>query len=207
MRQDVLDRARDDPRGAPARILDAAEEVFAERGFAGASTREIARRARVPLGAVHYYWGSKKGLRDAVFARLAERFRDTLGKNLVSGNTLGEVLDRLTDAFFDLLIAHRNAIRLLVRDILEPPDPQIERMFQELAAFGLGAFREVEAGRDRDDRVAIFVLAGAFLTALANESGQHMFLGGSVFKSRAVRERVRSELKRAARSALGVATE
>jgi len=206
MRQDVLDRARDDPRGAPARILDSAEEVFAERGFAGASTREIARRARVPLGAVHYYWGSKKGLRDAVFARLAERFRDTLGQNLVSGNTPGEILDRLTDAFFDFLIANRNATRLLVRSILEPPDPQIERMFQELAAFGLGAFREVEAGRDRDDGVAVFVLAGAFLTALANESGQQMFLGGSLFKSRAVRERVRGELKRVGRSAFGVAT-
>ena len=205
MRQDVLDRARDDPLGAPARILDAAEEVFAERGFTGASTREMARRARVPLGAVHYYWGSKKGLRDAVFARLADRFRDTLGPNLVSGNTPGEILDHLTDAFFDLLIANRNAARLLVRSILEPPDPQLDRLFQALAAFGLGAFREVEAGRDRDDAVAVFVLAGAFLVAVANESGQSMFLEGSVFKSRAVRERVCSELKRVVRSAFGVA--
>jgi AcrR family transcriptional regulator len=206
MRHDVLDRARDDPRGSPARILDAAEDVFAERGFAAASTREIARRARVPLGAVHYYWGSKKGLRDAVSARLVDRFRDTLTQNLVPGNTPGEILDNLTDAFFDLLIANRNATRLLVRDILERPDPHLGGMFQALSGFGLGAFRELDVGRGHDDPVAVFVVAGAFLTAVANESGQQMFLDGNVFKSRAVRERVRGELKRLARSAFGVTT-
>jgi len=40
MRQEVLDKARDDPHGTPARLLDAAEEVFAEGGYAGAATRE-----------------------------------------------------------------------------------------------------------------------------------------------------------------------
>ena len=64
MRQDVLAKALDDPAGTPARILDAAEQVFAERGYAGTSTREIARRAGVPFGALHYYWGSKKLLWD-----------------------------------------------------------------------------------------------------------------------------------------------
>lgn len=205
MRQDILDRARDEPRGTPARILDAAEEVFAERGFASAPTREIAKRARVPLGAVHYYWGSKKGLREAVFARLGDYFRDTLTERLVPGNTASQIIDNLTDAFFDLLTTNRNATRLLVREMLEPADPSVEAMFRAVAGFGLNAFREIDGGERRDDPAAVFIVAGAFLTAVANESGQQIFLNGSVFKSQAVRERVRGELKRLARSAFRVA--
>src|SRR5207249_1039654 len=99
MRQEVLDKARDDPYGTPARLLDAAEQVFAEGGYAGAATREIARRAGVPFGALHYHWGSKRQLWEAVFKRLGERTRDTLMRNLVPGRTPGETLDNLTDAF------------------------------------------------------------------------------------------------------------
>jgi AcrR family transcriptional regulator len=48
------------------RILEAAEHAFAERGFAGASLRQIVRDARVNLATVYYYFGSKNGLMEAV---------------------------------------------------------------------------------------------------------------------------------------------
>jgi TetR/AcrR family transcriptional regulator len=41
------------------RILDGALAAFAEKGFDGATMRDIARRARVPLGLLQYYFGSK----------------------------------------------------------------------------------------------------------------------------------------------------
>jgi AcrR family transcriptional regulator len=41
------------------RILRAALEAFAERGFEGATTREIAARAGVPLGLLQYHFGGK----------------------------------------------------------------------------------------------------------------------------------------------------
>ena len=84
MRQEVLDKARDDPHGTPARLLDAAEEVFAEGGYAGAATREIARRAGVPFGALHYHWGSKRQLWEAVFKRLGERTQTAPAEVLIS---------------------------------------------------------------------------------------------------------------------------
>jgi AcrR family transcriptional regulator len=51
------------------RLLDAAEAMFAEHGFAETSLRAITTRARANLAAVHYHFGSKDELLRAVFAR------------------------------------------------------------------------------------------------------------------------------------------
>lgn len=55
-----------------ARILDAAERVFAERGFDGATIRDIAAAAGVPAGLVHHHGGSKEELFQRTVARRAE---------------------------------------------------------------------------------------------------------------------------------------
>jgi len=51
------------------KILDAAEILFAEKGFSTTSVREITRKAGVNLAALNYYFGSKAGLIEAVFKR------------------------------------------------------------------------------------------------------------------------------------------
>ena len=55
-------------------ILDTAEALFAERGFAETSLRMITGKAGVNLAAVNYHFGSKKGLIQAVFARYLDPF-------------------------------------------------------------------------------------------------------------------------------------
>jgi len=54
------------------RILDAAEELFADHGFAATSLRGITSEAEVNLAAVHYHFGSKEELIRAVFQRRLE---------------------------------------------------------------------------------------------------------------------------------------
>ena len=56
------------------RILDTAEHLFADRGFAETSLRTITSRAGVNLAAVNYHFGSKKALIQAVFERFLTPF-------------------------------------------------------------------------------------------------------------------------------------
>jgi TetR/AcrR family transcriptional regulator len=61
-----------------AKILKAAEAVFARKGFSGASTAEIARKAKVPKPNLHYYFRTKRLLYAAVLDRILEIWLDAL---------------------------------------------------------------------------------------------------------------------------------
>ena len=54
------------------RILDSAEALFARHGVYGVTMREIAEHANVDTALLHYYFESKRGVFDAVFARRAD---------------------------------------------------------------------------------------------------------------------------------------
>lgn len=53
---------RRDPEDTKERLLDAAERLFAERGFEGASLRAVTRAAGTSVSAAHYHFGSKEAL-------------------------------------------------------------------------------------------------------------------------------------------------
>ena len=53
-------------------LLDAAEQLFAQRGFYGVSVRDITGAANVDVALASYHFGNKQGLLEAVFMRRAE---------------------------------------------------------------------------------------------------------------------------------------
>ncbi|MGN5517673.1 TetR family transcriptional regulator [Halopseudomonas sp. Lyrl_26] len=84
------------------RILDAAEQLFAEKGFAETSLRLITSKAGVNLAAVNYHFGSKKSLIQAVFTRFLNPFVTSLEQELdrqqqagVTDPTLEQLLEML----------------------------------------------------------------------------------------------------------------
>jgi TetR/AcrR family transcriptional regulator len=86
-----------------ARILAAAEQVFAETGFSGATTAMIATRARLPKANVHYYFGTKERLYRTVLERILEAW-------LASGEGIRPEADPAT-AFADYIAAKVEASR------------------------------------------------------------------------------------------------
>lgn len=61
--------ALNNPTSTKERILAAAEALFAQRGFDGASLRQLTASAGVNLAAVNYHFGSKEKLVEQVFKR------------------------------------------------------------------------------------------------------------------------------------------
>ena len=55
---------------ARERLLEAAGRLFAERGYASVSTREVAKSAHVNLSAINYHFGSKRALYRSVIETL-----------------------------------------------------------------------------------------------------------------------------------------
>src|SRR5699024_5802879 len=73
------------------RILDAAEVLFAQKGFAETSLRAITSKAGVNLAAVNYHFGSKEALIQAVFERYLTPFCQALEVRLDALEEEGDV--------------------------------------------------------------------------------------------------------------------
>jgi TetR/AcrR family transcriptional regulator len=69
-------------RQSRTRILDVAITIFAQRGYSGASTREIADAAEVNQGLVTYYFGSKQALWRAAIDHALAEYRNTFADRM-----------------------------------------------------------------------------------------------------------------------------
>lgn len=92
------------------RILDAAEQLFAEKGFAETSLRLITSKAGVNLAAVNYHFGSKKALIQAVFSRFLGPFCQSLERELDRRQGKPEQVTCLEE-LLELLVAQALAVK------------------------------------------------------------------------------------------------
>ncbi len=90
-----LSRKRRQTRG---RLLDAALDAFAERGFHAASVEEVCERAGFSRGAFYSNFGSKEELFAALYDRQTTRILSTLTDVDQTGATLDEVMAALVSA-------------------------------------------------------------------------------------------------------------
>jgi AcrR family transcriptional regulator len=105
-------------------ILDAALTVFAERGYSGASTEEVARRAGISQPYVFRLFGTKKDLFLAVNARC---FRQTLEmfQRAAEGARGEEALRAIGGAYGELLVNDRTYLRSQMAAYAACEDPDI----------------------------------------------------------------------------------
>ena len=104
------------------RILDAAEQLFAEKGFAETSLRLITSKAGVNLAAVNYHFGSKKSLIQAVFSRFLSPFCVNLERELdfhessgASAPSLEELLQLVVEQMIIIKPRNGNDLSMFMR--------------------------------------------------------------------------------------------
>lgn len=104
------------------RVLQAAEEEFLAKGYAGAKTVEIARKAGVTHAMLHYYYRTKEQLFYKVYeskvAALAQSLIDALN---VPGQSFEERLRLGIGRHFDFLAANPSLPRFFVIEVASNP--------------------------------------------------------------------------------------
>lgn len=100
-------------------ILRAAEEVFAERGFAAATTRQIAARARVNKGLIFYYFRDKQNLFATVIDNLFAYFRSRIRQFLREGGDELSVLRQAVEFAVDFTAEHVSLLFIVQREIVD----------------------------------------------------------------------------------------
>lgn len=91
-------------------ILDAAISVFAEKGYAGASTHEIAKRAGVAEGNIFARFGSKRGLLNAVIKPIINQIFPNAMAEMIQ-NQLNLPFPSLADFCWELVTGRLHLLR------------------------------------------------------------------------------------------------
>lgn len=181
-------------------ILDAAERIFGEHGFGGASMREIAQLAGVAQALLHYHFRNKEALYQAVFARRATTIRDRRRQRLealFSGDRAVEVEDVLHILFMsleELLDEPRGRLRYYVQMLAQvtvSPDERSSRIMKEFydpsAEHFIAAFRRVLPDLSQERGVWAYLFAIGARMQAHTPSGRAARLGAASEPSTAYR--------------------
>jgi TetR/AcrR family transcriptional regulator len=103
-------------------VLDAAEGLFAERGFAGTSMRDISRSCGVSQPLIHHHFGTKEDLYLAVRRRVSENYAARFPDVALTTDRPVDVRAEL-ERFFEFLSNHGALLRLLAWAHLEGNNP------------------------------------------------------------------------------------
>jgi AcrR family transcriptional regulator len=101
------------------RILDAAIQLFSERGYAATGVQEIARRAGIEKAALYWHFGSKESLLAAVLDRTDAEFIERTLKRVARGVTPDERLDLFVNGLLRLVSERGHMVRLMLSIAIE----------------------------------------------------------------------------------------
>ncbi len=100
-------------------IIEAAIDLFAQKGFEGTSIRDLAAKADVNVAMVNYYFGSKDKLFEALVEMKAGSARGILEELLKDkAMTSIEKIDRIIDSYIERLFHNRKFHRVLHQELI-----------------------------------------------------------------------------------------
>lgn len=169
----LFPRTRSDGEASRQRLLRAGLRLFAEKGFARTSIREIAAAAQANVGAISYYFGDKQGLYRAAFTEPVGSAKDDIPLFSDPAMSLRQALAGLFTGFVAPLKQCedvRLCTRLHMREMVEPTGLWTEeintgiRPYQQALVDLLCRHLALPAEDDAVHRLAFSIVAqGVFL--------------------------------------------
>jgi AcrR family transcriptional regulator len=160
------------------RILDAALDLFGERGLTGTTVRDIAARAKVNVAAISYHFGGKDELyrevAGMVIGSIESRVRGRLGKLLerppADAASALAALEEFAITIVDVIVGPpemRRVARFIIREQMQPTFA-FEILFGvmsglHVAATGLMALATGVAPESREAMLRVFLMIGQVL--------------------------------------------
>ncbi|GAB3343275.1 TetR/AcrR family transcriptional regulator [Marilutibacter aestuarii] len=158
------------------RVLDAAIACWVEHGIAATTLRRIADQAEVNPALLHYYFGDKARLREAVIeARILPAFEGLRARVAGEGNDVAGLVAGFVQGIGALVAAHPWLPALWVREVLCEGgglrDVLFERLGPRLPLMMAGRFAEArergELNADLDPRLLMVSLVGLTMFPIA----------------------------------------
>jgi TetR/AcrR family transcriptional regulator, regulator of cefoperazone and chloramphenicol sensitivity len=143
------------------RLLSAASRLFAERGFAKVTVRDICRRAGANVAAVNYHFHGKTGLYEEVLRSAIQTMRGTTeaAQRAGAGRPPAEQLEAFIAIFLQKVVEGRNSwIHRLMMHELSDPTPALDLVVDEVLrprmAYLSGIIARLIGTAEDDPRVA-----------------------------------------------------
>jgi len=163
-----------------ARVLNSAARLFAERGFARVTVRDICRKARANVAAVNYHFGGKAGLYRAVMQTAIETMQATTDAARAAGRERppDERLRAYVSVFLQRVVGKGSRTwihQLMMREISDPTpalDMVAEQVLKPRMVYLCGTIAELVGCSPDDPRVVRCALSvqAQFQALLWNEA-------------------------------------
>ena len=152
---------RRDPVATRRAILEAAETLFVDRGFAATSMNDIAKQAGVTKSLIHHHFGSKQDLWVELKRYLLAHYAEVQMGLLATKSDGQDLLQQSTETLFSFLRDHPGFVRLSSwMDLEQDRGGLADQAYPDLVVSGIERVRaEQQAGRMRSDIEPAHVIA------------------------------------------------
>ena len=104
------------------KILNAAKQVFENKGMSGARMQEIADEAKINKSLLHYYYRSKQLLFEAVFKMAFNKLAPQINEIFNSEETIFEKIEKFSNNYTTFMIKHPYLPNFILQELNRNPD-------------------------------------------------------------------------------------
>ena len=182
-------------------IVWALYDCLIEKGHEKVSVKEIAARAGLPAGVIHYYFSSKDDIVSNLAEAIVNKYSTMLDERLKEADSTGQRIESAVDFIVDFLIFNRPLNRVFYNLIQMTFERKalgkvVKKMFKDYRERFADVFKEAGVGRESK-------MLGAALVALTEGFSAQLMVAPQAFKKADVRKLIAQAVRGSLANAQG----